>query len=41
MRSDRRVVFDTNTLISAFLIPTSIPRQALDGATAAGRLLLT
>ncbi|MFI5341751.1 MAG: putative toxin-antitoxin system toxin component, PIN family [Candidatus Methylomirabilales bacterium] len=41
MRSDLRVVFDTNTLISAFLIPKSIPRQALDTATAAGRLLLS
>jgi hypothetical protein len=41
MPSDLRVVFDTNTLISAFLLPTSIPRQALDAATAAGRLLLS
>jgi hypothetical protein len=41
MRSDLRVVFDTNTLISAFLLPKSIPRQALDAATAAGRLLLS
>ncbi len=41
MPSDLRVVFDTNTLISAFLLPQSIPRQALDSATAAGRLLLS
>jgi uncharacterized protein len=41
MPSDLRVVFDTNTLISAFLIPKSIPRQALDTATAIGRLLLS
>jgi predicted nucleic acid-binding protein len=33
MPSDLRVVFDTNTLISAFLLPQSIPRQALDAAT--------
>lgn len=41
MPSDLRVVFDTNTLISAFLLPQSIPRQALDAATAAGHLLLS
>lgn len=41
MRSDLRVVFDTNTLISAFLLSKSIPHQALDTATAAGRLLLS
>lgn len=41
MSSDLRVVFDTNTLISAFLLPKSIPRQALDNATTAGRLLLS
>jgi putative PIN family toxin of toxin-antitoxin system len=41
MPSDLRVVFDTNTLISAFLIPKSIPRQALDTATATGRILLS
>jgi putative PIN family toxin of toxin-antitoxin system len=41
MPSDLRVVFDTNTLIGAFLLPKSIPRHALDAATAAGRLLLS
>ncbi len=41
MPSELRVVFDTNTLISAFLLRQSIPRQALDAATAAGRLLLS
>jgi hypothetical protein len=41
MPSDLRVVFDTNTLISAFLLPNSIPRQALDSVMAAGRLLLS
>jgi putative PIN family toxin of toxin-antitoxin system len=41
MPSDLRFVFDTNTLISAFLLPQSIPRQALDAATAGGLLLLS
>lgn len=41
MPSDLRVVFDTNTLISAFLLPQSIPRQALDAAVASGHLLLS
>jgi len=41
MPSDLRVVFDTNTLISAFLLPRSIPRKALDTTTATGRLLLS
>jgi uncharacterized protein len=35
----RRVVFDTNTLVSALLLPTSIPRQALDYAFDHGRVL--
>ena len=35
----RRVVFDTNTLISALLLPTSIPRQALDYAFDHGKVL--
>jgi putative PIN family toxin of toxin-antitoxin system len=35
----RRVVFDTNTLVSALLLPTSIPRQALDHAFDHGRVL--
>ena len=41
MPSDLRVAFDTNTLVSAFLLPDSTPRQALNAATAAGRLLLS
>ncbi len=41
MPRDLRVIFDTNTPISAFLLPESIPRQALDSATVAGRLLLS
>ena len=35
----RRVVFDTNTLVSALLLPTSIPRQALDYAFDHGKVL--
>lgn len=41
MASDLRTVFDTNTLISAFLLPQSIPRQALDAAVTSGHLLLS
>ena len=35
------VVFDTNTLTSAFLLPQSIPRQTFDVATVAGHLLFS
>lgn len=35
----RRVVFDTNTLVSALLLPASIPRQALDYAFSHGKVL--
>src|SRR5690349_2999650 len=35
----RRVVFDSNTLVSALLLPTSIPRQALDYAFSHGKVL--
>ena len=35
----RRVVFDTNTLVSALLLPISIPRQALDYAFSHGKVL--
>jgi len=34
-----RFVFDTNTLVSALLLPTSIPRRALDYAFDHGRVL--
>jgi putative PIN family toxin of toxin-antitoxin system len=34
-----RVVFDTNTLVSALLLPASIPRQALDYAFDHGKVL--
>lgn len=36
-----RFVFDTNVLISALLLPTSKPRQALDQALRTGELLLS
>ena len=38
MKTDR-VVFDTNTLVSAVLIGSSLPAQALDVALAKGTLL--
>lgn len=34
-----RCVFDTNVLISALLIPASLPRQSLDIALGSGRVL--
>ena len=34
-------VFDTNTLISAFLFPKSIPRKALDKGIESGKLVLS
>jgi len=34
-------VFDTNTLISAFLFPESTPRKAMDRATDSGKLILS
>ncbi|HEV8194571.1 MAG TPA: putative toxin-antitoxin system toxin component, PIN family [Ktedonobacterales bacterium] len=39
MTPARRFVFDTNTLVSALLLPTSIPRQALDYAFDHGKVL--
>jgi len=41
MASDVRVVIDTSVLISAMLLPSSIPRQALDAAADHGRLLIS
>lgn len=37
----KRFVFDTNTLVSAALFSTSIPRQALDKALETGTLLVS
>jgi len=41
MTTDLRVVFDTNVVISAMLLPLSIPRRALDRAMREGRPLLS
>jgi putative PIN family toxin of toxin-antitoxin system len=35
------VVFDTNVVVSAMLLPLSIPRQALDHALREGQLLIS
>jgi uncharacterized protein len=35
-----RTVLDTNTIISALLVPTSVPRQAVDAAFAGGAVLV-
>ncbi len=39
--SDKRFVFDTNVLVSAVLMPQSIPRQALDAALTQGFVLFS
>jgi uncharacterized protein len=41
MTADLRVVFDTNVVISAMLLPLSVPRRALDRAVGEGRLLIS
>lgn len=41
MTTDLRVVFDTNVVISAMLLPLSIPRRALDRAMREGRPLIS
>jgi uncharacterized protein len=41
LRSDVRAVFDTNVLISAFLLPTSTSRRAFDFALDHGKLLIS
>ena len=41
MTPDLRVVFDTNVVISAMLLPLSIPRGALDRALREGRPLIS
>lgn len=41
MTTDVRVVIDTNVIVSALLLPRSIPRQAFDRAVRVGRLLLS
>lgn len=39
MTTHERVVFDTNTLISAVLLPHSMPRRAVDSAVTRGLIL--
>jgi len=41
MIADMRVVFDTNVVVSAMLLPLSVPRRALDRAMKEGRLLIS
>ncbi len=41
MTNNRRFVFDTNVLISAFLFSQSKPRQALVKATVIGVIVLS
>ncbi|MGO8947585.1 MAG: putative toxin-antitoxin system toxin component, PIN family [Ktedonobacterales bacterium] len=41
LRSEVRAVFDTNVLISAFLVPTSTSRRAVDFALDHGKLLIS
>jgi uncharacterized protein len=41
MTTDLRVVFDTNVVISAMLVPLSAPRRALDRAVREGRPLIS
>lgn len=39
MKTEHRFVFDTNVLVSAFLLRSSTPRQAFDCAISVGLLL--
>ena len=41
MKSDLRTVIDTGVVVSAVLLPRSVPRQAFDLAAARGRLLVS
>jgi uncharacterized protein len=41
MTSSLRFVFDTNTIVSALLLPDSKPRQALDRAQDRGKILIS
>ena len=41
MTSDRRVVVDTNVVVSAVLLPRSVPRQALDQVWEHGTMLIS
>lgn len=41
MTSKLRVVFDTSVVVSAVLLPRSVPRQAFDRAQEQGKLLIS
>lgn len=41
MMSELRTVIDTGVVVSALLLPRSVPRQAFDVAAARGRLLVS
>lgn len=41
MTTEPRVVFDTNVVVSAMLLPLSVPRRAFDRAMREGRLLIS
>jgi uncharacterized protein len=41
MTPDLRVVFDTNVVVSAMLLPLSVSRRALDRALRRGRILIS
>ena len=40
-RPERRTVLDTSVVVSALLLPTSVPRRAFDAAAASGALLVS
>jgi uncharacterized protein len=41
MKPDLRMVFDANVIVSAMLLPLSIPRRALNRVLGEGRLLIS
>lgn len=41
MTSDLRIVFDTSVIVSAVLLPRSIPRRAFDQAQDEGKVLIS
>jgi putative PIN family toxin of toxin-antitoxin system len=41
MTTDLQTVIDTSVVVSAVLLPRSVPRQAFDRAMAAGKILLS
>jgi uncharacterized protein len=41
MATEFRIVVDTGVVVSAVLLPRSVPRQAFDAAVERGRLLLS